>query len=108
MGPHLYVWISPSSACTRSAITRHGIPNAKANGQAESEAESEQCEVDFHLFLCRAASPKPGSTNNNRAFGEDREWPRGPEINVCRVAPFLFSEYPPACCGVCVTHAVGP
>jgi hypothetical protein len=69
----LYFWISPSSACTRSAITRQGVPNAKTHDQAESEAESEQCEVDFHLFLPRAAcAPK----KKGPAMGINQQQPR--------------------------------
>jgi hypothetical protein len=35
----------------RAAITRHSRPNAIAENKAESEAESEQREVDFHALV---------------------------------------------------------
>jgi hypothetical protein len=39
----------------RSAITRHSRPNAIAENKAESEAGSEQREVDFHALSIHMA-----------------------------------------------------
>ena len=58
----------------RSAITRHGLPNAIAESKAES------------------------------GFGDDREGARGREDNVCSIASFQFSQFGEICRGLLIMN----
>jgi hypothetical protein len=75
----------------RSAITRHGRPNAIAENKADDRAYQK-------LHFLYPAPPKERarrvvdqpSPNNCVSKGVGK---RGPEANVCGVALFLFSQY---------------